>query len=76
MQVFGNTGALLIETDERGVGLAIREGERFRFTALDPRYDNLDGQLFGSPEEIERTINRVSADKQKTNGQRSPAQAA
>ncbi|WP_026988648.1 hypothetical protein [Fodinicurvata fenggangensis] len=76
MQVFGNSGALLIETDERGVGLAIREGEHFRFTALDPRYDNLDGQLFGSPEEVERAIQRQGADSQKNNGQRSPAHAA
>ncbi|MFC4353129.1 hypothetical protein ACFOW6_16385 [Fodinicurvata halophila] len=76
MQVFGNTGALLIENQDRGVGLAVRENDGFRFVALDPRYDRFDGQYFSSPEEIERTVKRGHADASRRNGQQPPAHAA
>lgn len=76
MQVFGNTGALLIEIQDRGVGLAIRESDGFRFVALDPRYDRFDGEHFCSPEEIERTVKRGHRDTSERNDQQPPANAA
>lgn len=73
MQVFGNTGALLIENQDRGVGLAIRESDGFRFVALDPRYDCFDGEYFCSPEELERAVKRGRRDSY---GQQTSANAA
>ena len=45
--------AILIEVGGESVGLALREGETYRFVALEPRFSLLDGSRFRDPRQAE-----------------------
>jgi hypothetical protein len=53
--------AFVVEVNSDVVGLAVRDGDHYRFHAVAERLLHLEGQLFASPLEAERVARQVEA---------------
>lgn len=54
------TQRFAVEFDRRTVGIAVRVPGGFMFYASDPRFNAMDGRLFGRARAIERQLNRLT----------------
>ena len=50
----------VIDVDGRFVGAAVRQANGYRFVAIDVRFDALDGTVWPSLAEVERTARHVA----------------
>ena len=59
--------AFVVEVNSDVVGLAVREGDHYRFHAVAERLFHLEGQLFASPLEAERMARQVARQARSVN---------
>lgn len=50
----------VIEVDGRFVGAAVRQAGGYRFVAVDPRLEDLDGSIWPSLTDVQRVARRVA----------------